>query len=244
MWHYYVVKSRFNTSSLHHQALITCVRSLYGIQYSIHKPVDLCKSKLSGHNSILHHQTLITCMRSLYWIQYPIHNTSRYVKKTNPVTTRLNQQDSEDPSIWRKLTVITFFNRTRQSTLPLFTAFNEVYCEVQVIHLSGKCVWLLESDQTESGSLLVDFCFTLSTLAHTSLLISGGAIHDKKHKPSTLGDFRHPVIHRHVWFSSESWYLASGDLARNGVVYSVAVYLNTKVVVLMVLGFDHDAKIM
>ena len=40
----------------------------------------------------------------------------------------------------------------------------------------------------------------LSTLAHTSLLISGGAIPAIKYKSSTLVGFRQPVIDRHDWF--------------------------------------------
>ena len=54
---------------------------------------------------------------------------------------------------------------------------------------------------------LVD-CFCLSTLAHTSLLIAGGAIPDRKYKHSMLVGFKHPVADRHVWFSPGSRLLA------------------------------------
>ena len=44
-------------------------------------------------------------------------------------------------------------------------------------------------------------CFFFSTLAHTSLLISGGAIPASRYSSSTLVD-RHPVIDLHASFSS------------------------------------------
>ena len=48
------------------------------------------------------------------------------------------------------------------------------------------------------------FCLAFSTLAHTSRLMPGGAIPDNKYNSSTLVGLRHPVIARHVLFSSES----------------------------------------
>ena len=44
-------------------------------------------------------------------------------------------------------------------------------------------------------------CFALSIRAHTSLLISGGAILASNYKSSTLVGFRHPVIALHAWLS-------------------------------------------
>ena len=43
-------------------------------------------------------------------------------------------------------------------------------------------------------------CLVLSILAHTSLLISGGAIPAIKYKSSTLVGFRQPAIDGHAWF--------------------------------------------
>ena len=54
---------------------------------------------------------------------------------------------------------------------------------------------------------LVD-CFFLFILAHTSLLIVGGAIPDSKYKSSTLVGFGHPVTDRHAWFSPGTRFLA------------------------------------
>ena len=51
-------------------------------------------------------------------------------------------------------------------------------------------------------------CFCLSTLAHTSLLIAGGAIPDIKYKSPTLVGFRHPVTNGQAWFSPGSRFLA------------------------------------
>ena len=65
---------------------------------------------------------------------------------------------------------------------------------------------------------LVD-CFCLSTLAHTSLLIAGGAIPDSKYKSSALVGFRYPVTDQHDWFSSGSRFLALADLAQTGAAY-------------------------
>ena len=45
-------------------------------------------------------------------------------------------------------------------------------------------------------------CLVLSTLAHTLLLISGGAIPASKYKFSTFVGLRHPVMARHAWFNS------------------------------------------
>ena len=47
-------------------------------------------------------------------------------------------------------------------------------------------------------------CLALSTLAHTSRLMLGGAIPDDKYNCSTLVGWRHPVIVRHTLLSSES----------------------------------------
>ena len=59
-------------------------------------------------------------------------------------------------------------------------------------------------------------CFFLSTLAQTSLLMSGGAI---RYSSSTLVGLRHPVINLHASFSSGSSFEACGDLAQTGHAY-------------------------
>ena len=61
-----------------------------------------------------------------------------------------------------------------------------------------------------------------STLAHTSLLISGGAIPASRYSYSTLVGLRHPVIDLHASFSSGSSLEACGDLAHTGHAYSAA----------------------
>ena len=61
-------------------------------------------------------------------------------------------------------------------------------------------------------------CFFFSTLAHTSLLMSGGAIPASRYSSSTLVGLRHPVINLHytcviqfriqfesMWRSSPNW---------------------------------------
>ena len=65
-------------------------------------------------------------------------------------------------------------------------------------------------------------CFFFSTLAHTSLLMSGGAIPASRYSSSTLVGLRHPVIDLHASFSSGSSLEACGDLAQTGHAYSAA----------------------
>ena len=65
-------------------------------------------------------------------------------------------------------------------------------------------------------------CFFFSTLAHTSLQISGGAIPASKYSSSTLVALKHPVIAIHASFSSGSSLEACGDLAHTGHAYSSA----------------------
>ena len=43
-----------------------------------------------------------------------------------------------------------------------------------------------------------DSCFFFSTLAHTSLLMSGGAIPTSRYSSSTLVGLKHPVIDLHA----------------------------------------------
>ena len=63
-------------------------------------------------------------------------------------------------------------------------------------------------------------CLVLSTLTHTFLLISEGAIPASTYKSSTFVGFRHPMIQRHAWFSSGSNYAYVVDLAQTGTAYS------------------------
>ena len=65
-------------------------------------------------------------------------------------------------------------------------------------------------------------CFFFSTLAHTSLLISGGAIPARRYSSSTLVGLKHPVIDLHASFSSGSSLEACVDLAQTGHAYSAA----------------------
>ena len=51
---------------------------------------------------------------------------------------------------------------------------------------------------------MFDSCFFFSTRAHTSRLMSGGAIPASRYRSSMLADFRHPVIALHAVLSSES----------------------------------------
>ena len=62
-------------------------------------------------------------------------------------------------------------------------------------------------------------CLVRSILAHTSLLMSGGAIPDSKYKSSTYVGLSHPVIDRHALFSSGSNMSAYVDLAHTGAAY-------------------------
>ena len=63
-------------------------------------------------------------------------------------------------------------------------------------------------------------CFFFSTLAHTSLLMSGGAIPASRYSSSTFVSLIHPVIVLHASFSSGSSLEACGDLAQTGHAYS------------------------
>ena len=65
-------------------------------------------------------------------------------------------------------------------------------------------------------------CFFFSTLAHTSILMSGGEIPASRYSSSTLVGLRHPVIDQHASFSSGSSLQACGDLSQTGHAYSAA----------------------
>ena len=65
-------------------------------------------------------------------------------------------------------------------------------------------------------------CFFFSTLAHTSLLISGGAIPTSRYSSWTLVGLKHPVIGLHASFSSGSSLEACEDLTQTGHAYSAA----------------------
>ena len=65
-------------------------------------------------------------------------------------------------------------------------------------------------------------CFFFSTLAHTSPLMSGGAIPASRYSSSTLVGLKHPVIDLHASFSSGSSLEACGDQAQTGHAYSAA----------------------
>ena len=56
-------------------------------------------------------------------------------------------------------------------------------------------------------------CFFFYTLAHTSLLISGGAIPASRYSSYTLVGLIHPVLDLHASFSSGSSLEVCGDLA-------------------------------
>ena len=59
-------------------------------------------------------------------------------------------------------------------------------------------------------------CFFFSTLAHTSLLKSVGAILASRYSSSTSVGLRHPVIDLHASFSSGFSLEACGDLDQSG----------------------------
>ena len=60
-----------------------------------------------------------------------------------------------------------------------------------------------------------------SILAHTSLLMSGGAISAYKYMPSTYVGLRHPVIVRHALVSYGSNMSAYADVTHTGAEYYV-----------------------
>ena len=62
-------------------------------------------------------------------------------------------------------------------------------------------------------------CFFFFTLAHTSLLVSGGGIPASSYSSSTLVGLKYPVIDLHASFSSGSSWEACGDLAQTGHAY-------------------------
>ena len=66
------------------------------------------------------------------------------------------------------------------------------------------------------------FCDFFSTIAHTYLLMSGGAIPASRHSYSTLVGQTHPAIDLHASFGSESNLEACEDLAKTGHAYSAA----------------------
>ena len=66
------------------------------------------------------------------------------------------------------------------------------------------------------------FCFFFSTIAFTSLLMSGGALPASRYSSSTLVGLRHPVIDLHASFSSGSSLEACGDLAQTAHAYLAA----------------------
>ena len=81
-------------------------------------------------------------------------------------------------------------------------------------------------------------CFFFSTLAHTSLLMSGGGILASRYSSSTLVGIKHPVIDLHASFSSGSSLEACGDLAQTGHAYSAAEYDSANAVVLIVIALQ------
>ena len=81
-------------------------------------------------------------------------------------------------------------------------------------------------------------CFLYSTLAHTTLLMSGSAIPASRYSSSTLVGLKHPVIDLHASFSTGSCLEACGDLAQTGHAYSAAEIDSAINVVLIVLALQ------
>ena len=81
-------------------------------------------------------------------------------------------------------------------------------------------------------------CFFFSTLAHTYLLMSGGAIPASRYSSSTLVGLKHPVIDLHTSFSSGSSFGACGDPAQTGHANSAAEQDRANAVVLIVLALQ------
>ena len=81
-------------------------------------------------------------------------------------------------------------------------------------------------------------CFLFSTLAHTHLLMSGGAIPASRYSFSTLVGLKHPVIDLHASFSSGCSLEACGDLAQTGHAYSAAEQDSANAVVLIVVALQ------
>ena len=82
-------------------------------------------------------------------------------------------------------------------------------------------------------------CLVRSMLAHTSLLMSGGAIPANKYKSFTYVDLRHPVITRHTLSSYGSNMSAYVDFAHIdiGAAYSAIDLHRASAVVLIVFAF-------
>ena len=79
-------------------------------------------------------------------------------------------------------------------------------------------------------------CFFFSTLAHTSVLMSRGAIPAIRYSSLTLIGLKHPVIDLYGSFSSGSNLEACGDLAPAGHVYSAAECDSANAVVLIMIA--------
>ena len=77
-------------------------------------------------------------------------------------------------------------------------------------------------------------CLVRSILAHTSLLMSGGAIPANNYKSSRYVGLRHPVV---ALFSSGSNTYAYVDLAHTGSAYTAIEEHRVNAVVLIVLAF-------
>ena len=72
--------------------------------------------------------------------------------------------------------------------------------------------FIIQVDHAQSRRVSCSICLVRSILAHTSLLMSGGAIPANKYKSSTYVDLRHPVIVRYALVSSGSNISAYADL--------------------------------
>ena len=105
------------------------------------------------------------------------------------------------------------------------TASNHLRREVSRLHTTQEyssstlAFSLPGSDHIESEPTLVS-CLVISTRAHTSLRMSGGAIPASKYRSSTLVGFRHPVTALHALFSSGFSFWVGDDLAQAGAAYS------------------------
>ena len=81
-------------------------------------------------------------------------------------------------------------------------------------------------------------CFLFSTLTHTSLLMSGGAIHASRYSSLTLVGLRHPVINLPKLCSSGSSLETCEDLAKTGHTYLVTELDSANAVVLIGLALQ------
>ena len=80
--------------------------------------------------------------------------------------------------------------------------------------------WIVACLWTNNECYSLYTCLAISNLAHTSLVISGGAILASNYESSTLVGFWYPVIALQFWLRSRCSRCACLDLYHTVVAYS------------------------